>query len=160
MTAIWVYPDTEYFEAEKPLIFEVPGELHRKVTGTEPEEDRRGYFNRVFAEFATPAINQAKNYKGFEVLDGIPLAMHPYEIQEDPEDIAERTVKGVPKRAVTRAAERDTVFWAVVVKVRQKRRLFERYREVKGPEDGFEANDKMPDWMAHGQKVYDLKKDS
>lgn len=163
MTTIWVQPDAEYLEKEQPLIFEVPGELHRKVTNPEiAEEERRQTYLRIYSEFAIPCMKAARDHPklaGFEILDAAPLAMYPNEIQEDPEDIIERTIKGVPGRVIKRARQRDTAFWAVVVKAKQKKRLFERYREVKGPKDGFEANDLMPAGMGHKKLSYDIKKD-
>ena len=163
MTAIWVQPDAEYLEKEQPLIFEVPGELHRKVTNPEiAEEERRQTYLRIFGDFAIPCMKVARDHPklaGFEIIDAAPLAMYPNEIQEDPGDIIERTIKGVPKSAVNRSRQRDTMFWAVVVKARQRKRLFNRFREVKGPKDGFESNDKLPEWMAHKKTVYDNMKD-
>jgi len=164
VSAIWVQPDAEFLEKEQPLIFEVPGELHRIAMNTElPEQERRTAFGRIYVEFGTVAIKEAAKHPklaGFEVLDGHPLAMLPHEVQEDPADIVERTMKGISRTTPKRAIGRDTVFWKIVVKVRQQRRLYERFREVKGPKDGFEANDEMPAWGAHKKLVYDLKRDN
>lgn len=164
MTAIWVQPDAEYFERPQRIIFEIPGELHREIMNPEnSEEERRGYFGRAYREFALPAILDAKKHPirhGFEVLDRMPEAMEPHDVQEDGADIVERTVKGVPKKAVNKAALRDTVFWRIMVWTRVRRVMFERFREVKGPKDGFEANDELPDWMQHKRLVYDNAKRS
>lgn len=163
MTAIFVQPDTEYFEKDQPLIFEVPGELHRIAMDTSlPDEERRAAFGRIYTEFGTVAVKHELSHPHpdiFEVLDEHPVAMLPHETQEHPEDISERTVKGVPKSAIERSTARGTVFWKIIVRTKQKRRLYERFREIKGPKDGFEANDEMPEWAAHKQQVYDLKRD-
>jgi len=107
VTAIWVQPDAEYFVRPQRIIFEIPGELHREIMNPEnTEEERRGFFGRAYREFALPAILDAKKHPmrhGFEVLDRMPEGMEPHDVQEDGADIVERTVKGVPKAAVTKA---------------------------------------------------------
>lgn len=160
-TAIWVQPDAEYFQKDQRIVFEIPGDLHRMIVDeAAPEDKRRAAFKRAYEEFAVPACKMAKAYHGFSVLDAKPFGMEPHDVQEDAEDIIDRTVRGVPKSAVTRASIRDTVFWRISLKTIQRRRLFERFREVKGPMEGFEANNKMPDWAAHEKTVYDNKRDA
>jgi hypothetical protein len=163
MTAIFVMPDAEYFEKDQPLVFEVPGELHRAAMDTSlPDETRRAAFGRIYQEFGVPAVLQEISHPHrdlFEIIDDHPVAMLPHETQENPGDIVERTVMGVPKSAIDKSTARGTIFWKIIVRTKQKRRLYERYREVKGPKDGFEANDEMPEEFAHKQLVYDLKKD-
>jgi hypothetical protein len=164
MTAIFVMPDTEYFEKDQPLVFEVPGELHRlAMDDALPDEQRRAAFGRIYQEFGMPAVQWEQAHPHldlFEIIDDFPVGMFPHETQENPGDIVERTVKGVPPSAVAKSNERDTTFWKIIVRTIQKRRLYERYREVKGPKDGFEANDEMPEEFAHKQLVYDLKRDN
>lgn len=164
MTAIWVQPDAEFFERLQRIVFEIPGELHREIMNPDiTDEERRGFFGRAYREFALPAILAARKNPmryGFEVLDRQPLEMGPHDVQEDGGDIVERTLKGVPRATISKAALRDSTFWRISVWVKVRRVMFERFREVKGPKDGFEANDELPEWMAHKQLIYDNSKRS
>lgn len=141
---IWVQPDAEYLRKPKGLVFQVPGELHRAVVDPITPELGREAFARLYKEFALPCIKQAINdsrLTDFEVLNEEPFRMEPYTIQEDPEAIHERTVKGLSRPIMTKAQLEDRVFWSIQVWVKEKRKLYEVNHDRRGLNDGFASEE-------------------
>ncbi len=154
MTLIQTMPDKEWMEKTVTPVFEIPGEIHRKIMDAQtPMAKRREYAAYVYNKYALPCIEQAASHPklaGFEVLtDEYPTNMRPSDIQEDPEDMIQRTQvsshKDVPREKRIRAMLRDTVFWQIDIRVKQQRLMYEVNLDPKGPADGYEAIEDLPE---------------
>lgn len=168
ITAIYTRPDPVYMRKPVAIVFEIDGELSRKAENPLLlEETRQKYREIIFRQYAVKAVREAEDHQNlanWRIIDGVPGSMQKCEIQEDAEDILERTkdaakpiTRAVPKPARIRALERDTAFWEVTVIVEERQKMFSRFRETLGPDQGFERVDMVPEWFDLKDGTIDTK---
>jgi hypothetical protein len=167
ITGIYAWPDPVYTRKPVGIVFEIDGDLSRKATSILSSEDsRQKYREMIHRQYAAPAVREAEDHQrlaNWRIVDGVPGSMRPCDVQEDPEDILTRTKaagkpnKDIPREARIRALERDTVFWEVTVIVEERQKMFSRYRETLGPDQGFEAVEKVPEWFGLKNETVDTK---
>jgi len=154
--AIYATPDPVYMRKTVGNVFEIPGELSRKALDPDvSQETRDRYLFMIHKQYAAPAVRVAEDNQrlvGWQIISVDPKSLQPCFTQEDAEDIIVRTkeagkTKDVPKAARIRALERDTVFWQVDMLVQERAKMFSRYRETLGPDQGFESIDLVPAWF-------------
>lgn len=155
--AIFAWPDPVYMPKDVSIVFEVDGELSRKALDLSlPLESRQRYRNIIGKQYCEPAYREAVDHQrlaNWEIKKVVPGSMQKCEVQEDAEDILDRTksssrtIKDVPQAARVRALERDTAFWQVTVTVVERQKMYSKNLPELGPAEGFEANELLPEWF-------------
>jgi len=154
--AIYATPDPVYHRKTVGNVFEIPGELSRKALDPEATQETRDKYRAIIhKQYTARAVTEAidnQRLAGWQIISVNPNSLQPCFTQEDAEDIIVRTkeaskTKDVPTAARIRALERDTVFWQVDMVVQERAKMFSRYRETLGPDQGFESIDLVPSWF-------------
>lgn len=162
MTLIRIQPDTEYTEQWLTIGFEVDAEATAALRDPLATTDHKIRADRHVKAMALQAIQRVEanpKLAEWEVSRKVNARNLQRDFsQETVEEMEERRIARLPSPTVTDVMKRGKENWTIEVWGRRKNRLFLKYPELRGPDDGYESYDRLPeDIKARMKPVYEEK---
>jgi len=157
---ISVVPDTEWVGEYRTISFEVPDEVDARFRNRSlPEEERAEAYIHILAcaKVAIDSIMSRPDLAEMEIDLSKPMSRPKRDrIQETMEEIENRRANKLGLPSITALMKANKVNYVIDVYARRKKRLFIRFPDELGPQDGFEAMSDLPeDIRPHAEHVYD-----
>lgn len=157
---ISVVPDKEWTEEWREISFEVPDEIDEKYRNPNlPMEVRAEAWIHILACAQKAIIDIASRPDLAEMeIDFSHRMGKPTRdrIQETMEEIVERQTKKLGLPPITALMKANKANYTIKVWARRRKRLFIRFPDELGPNEGFEAMSDLPeDVVPHAAHVYD-----
>lgn len=155
-----VVPDTEWIGEYRTISFEVPDEVDARFRDrTLSIEERAEAQIHIWAcaKKAIDSIMTRPDLAEMEIDLSKPMRnIRRDRIQETMEEIETRRAAKLGLPSITALMKANKVNYTIDVFARRKKRLFIRFPDELGPEDGFEAMADLPeDIRPHAEHVYD-----
>lgn len=155
-----VVPDTEWIGEYRTISFEVPDEVDSRLRNQKLSMEERAeawIYILACAKKAIEDIMERPDLAEMEIDLTKPMKRPKRDrIQETMEEIENRRAAKLGLPAITALMKANKVNYTIDVFARRKKRLFIRFPDELGPEEGFEAMSDLPeDIRPHAEHVYD-----
>jgi len=155
-----VVPDTEWIGEYRTISFEVPDEVDARLRNQKLSmEERAEAWIHILAcaKKAIDDIMARPDLAEMEIDLSKPMKRPKRDrIQETMEEIENRRAAKLGLPSITALMKANKVNYIIDVFARRKKRLFIRFPDELGPEEGFEAMSDLPeDIRPHAEHVYD-----
>lgn len=155
-----VVPDKEWTFEWRDIAFDVPDEVDAIVRDSSLPIEKRMVAYLQIMKYAKVEIEGIVNRPDLAEMEidlnhtmGRPRRNH---VQETMDEIADRNANRLGLPSITALMRSNKVSYVIAVWARRRKRLFVRFPDELGPQDGFEAMSDLPeDIVPHAAHVFD-----